>query len=118
MRKKRQRHNCGGFLAAASASLIAAGLWAAPSQAWGEDTLYLPIVMPVTGFMSVEGGSQRNGALMAAERASAGLKVESPVFDTGTSATGAASALDKALSSKPAIGASTTVFGTEMVAML
>jgi branched-chain amino acid transport system substrate-binding protein len=68
--------------------------------------------------MSVEGGSQRNGALMAAEKAQPGLKVESPVFDTGTSATGAASALDKALSSKPAIGASTTVFGTEMVAML
>jgi branched-chain amino acid transport system substrate-binding protein len=79
---------------------------------------YMPIIMPVTGFMSVEGGSQRNGALMAAERPPTGLKVESPVFDTGTSATGAASALDKALSAKSAVAASTTVFGTEMVAML
>ena len=25
----------------------------------------IPIVMPITGFMSVEGGAQRNGALMA-----------------------------------------------------
>jgi branched-chain amino acid transport system substrate-binding protein len=79
---------------------------------------YLPIIMPVTGFMSVEGGSQRNGAVMAMEAASAGLKVESPVFDTGTSAAGAATALDNALSSKQALAASTSVFGTEMVAML
>ena len=27
--------------------------------------IYLPIVMPITGFLSVEGGSQRNGAVMA-----------------------------------------------------
>jgi branched-chain amino acid transport system substrate-binding protein len=79
---------------------------------------YLPIVMPITGFMSVEGGSQRNGAIMAVEKAPPGLKVEAPVFDTGTSATGAATALDKALSQKPALAASTSVFGTEMVAML
>jgi branched-chain amino acid transport system substrate-binding protein len=117
MKRARHRRNGSGLIAAAGALLIAAGFLAA-AQARAEDTIYLPIVMPVTGFMSVEGGSQRNGALMAAEKAPSELKVESPVFDTGTSATGAASALDKALSSKPAIGASTTVFGTEMVAML
>jgi len=77
---------------------------------------YLPIVMPITGFLSVEGGSQRNGAVMALETAE-GFKVDHPVFDTGTSATGAASALDKALSSEDAIAAATSVFGTEMVAM-
>ena len=79
---------------------------------------YLPIVMPITGFLSVEGGSQRNGAVMAVEQAPAGLKVEAPVFDTGTSATGAATALDKALSAKTALAAATSVFGTEMVAMV
>lgn len=77
---------------------------------------YLPIVMPITGFLSVEGGSQRNGAVMALETAN-GIKIDHPVFDTGTSATGAASALDKALSSDTAIAAATSVFGTEMVAM-
>jgi branched-chain amino acid transport system substrate-binding protein len=117
MKKKKRYRHASGFIAASSVSLIAAGFFAA-AQVRAEDSVYLPIVMPVTGFMSVEGGSQRNGALMAAEKAPSGLKVDSPVFDTGTSATGAASALDKALSSKPAIGASTTVFGTEMVAML
>jgi branched-chain amino acid transport system substrate-binding protein len=79
---------------------------------------YLPIVMPITGFLSVEGGSQRNGAIMALEQAPGGMKVDFPVFDTGTSATGAATALDKALSSQKAIAAAVTVFGTEMVAMM
>ena len=61
---------------------------------------YMPIVMPITGFLSVEGGSQRNGAVMALEQAPGGMKVDFPIFDTGTSATGAATALDKALSSQ------------------
>jgi branched-chain amino acid transport system substrate-binding protein len=118
MKRTKHGQNGNGLMATVGASLIATGFLAAAIQARAEDTVYLSIVMPVTGFMSVEGGSQRNGALMAAEKAPPGLKVESPVFDTGTSATGAASALDKALSSKSAIGPSTTVFGTEMVAML
>ena len=79
---------------------------------------YLPIVMPITGFLSVEGGSQRNGAVMALEQAPGGMKVAFPIFDTGTSATGAATALDKALSSQKAIAAAVTIFGTEMVAMM
>jgi len=60
--------------------------------------VYLPIVMPITGFLSVEGGSQRNGAVMALEQAPGGMKADYPIFDTGTSATGAATALDKAAS--------------------
>ena len=78
---------------------------------------YFPIVMPITGFMSVEGGSQRNGAVMAFETAK-NVSVEYPIFDTGTSAAGAATALDKALSNGKAIAAATTIFGTEMVAMM
>jgi branched-chain amino acid transport system substrate-binding protein len=79
---------------------------------------YLPIVMPITGFLSVEGGSQRNGAVMALEHAPGGKSIDFPIFDTGTSATGAATALDKALSSQKAIAAAVSVFGTEMVAMM
>lgn len=80
--------------------------------------VYLPIVMPITGFLSVEGGSQRNGAVMALEQAPGGMKANFPIFDTGTSATGAATALDKALSSGKPIAAAVSVFGTEMVAMM
>jgi len=90
---------------------------AAPTGAFAVD-VSIPVVMPITGFMSVEGGSQRNGALLALERAPAGVKVKNEIYDTGTSATGAAAALDKALSASPAIAAATSVFGTEMLAML
>jgi branched-chain amino acid transport system substrate-binding protein len=79
---------------------------------------YVPIVMPITGFLSVEGGSQRNGAVMALEHAPGGKTIDFPIYDTGTSATGAATALDKALSNGKALAAAVSVFGTEMVAMM
>jgi branched-chain amino acid transport system substrate-binding protein len=78
----------------------------------------IPLVIPITGFLSVEGGAQRNGALMALERAPANVKVHSQIYDTGTSATGAAAALDRALSARPAIAVAASIFGTEMVAMM
>ena len=75
-----------------TSAVVGLGLLAAvPVSARAAD-VYLPIVVPVTGFMSVAGGSQRNGAVMAAQNAPSGLKVEAPVFDTGTSASGAATA--------------------------
>lgn len=79
--------------------------------------VYLPIVMPITGFLSVEGASQRNGAVMAIEDAPKGVTVKFEIFDTGTSATGAATALERALNSGKAVAVPSTVFGTEMVAM-
>src|SRR5215218_11355273 len=90
-----------GFLVLAAALSLPA---MSPRSAQAAD-VYLPIVMPITGFLSVEGGSQRNGAVMALEKNLGGTKAEFPIFDTGTSATGAATALDKALSRKPAIAA-------------
>lgn len=79
--------------------------------------VYLPIVMPITGFLSVEGASQRNGAIMAIEDAPKDVTVNYEIFDTGTSATGAATALERALNSGDAVAVPSTVFGTEMVAM-
>jgi branched-chain amino acid transport system substrate-binding protein len=101
-----------GLAAAASAITLIAGVGAVQAA-----EVYLPIVMPITGFLSMEGGSQRNGALMAFEDAPEGVTVKGPVFDTGTSATGAATAIDQALSGGEAVAAATSVFGTEMVAM-
>lgn len=79
--------------------------------------VYMPIVMPITGFLSVEGASQRNGAIMAIEDAPEGVTINYEIFDTGTSATGAATALERALNSGDAVAVPSTVFGTEMVAM-
>jgi branched-chain amino acid transport system substrate-binding protein len=107
---RRWRHGC--------AAVLGLGAVAMSSGLAKSADAYLPIVMPITGFMSVEGGSQRNGAVMALEHARGGKTVDYPVFDTGTSATGAASALDKALSNGKPIAAAVSVFGTEMAAMM
>jgi branched-chain amino acid transport system substrate-binding protein len=101
-----------------SAAILGVGLMAMSSGIARSADAYLPIVMPITGFLSVEGGSQRNGAVMALEHAPGGKTIDYPVFDTGTSATGAATALDKALSNGKPIAAAVSVFGTEMVAMM
>jgi branched-chain amino acid transport system substrate-binding protein len=101
-----------------SAAILGLGLAAMSSGIARSADAYLPIVMPITGFLSVEGGSQRNGAVMALEHAPGGKTIDYPVFDTGTSATGAATALDKALSNGKPIAAAVSVFGTEMVAMM
>ena len=79
---------------------------------------YLPVIVPVTGFMSVEGGSQRNGAVMALENAPEGVSVRYEVYDTTTSPTGAAQAMDQALSAGDAIAAGISIFGTETLAMV
>jgi branched-chain amino acid transport system substrate-binding protein len=101
-----------------SAAMLGLGLAAMSSGIARSADAYLPIVMPITGFLSVEGGSQRNGAVMALEHAPGGKTIDYPVFDTGTSATGAATALDKALSNGKPIAAAVSVFGTEMIAMM
>jgi len=101
-----------------SAAVLGLGLAAMSSGIARSADAYLPIVMPITGFLSVEGGSQRNGAVMALEHAPGGKTIDYPVFDTGTSATGAATALDKALSNGKPIAAAVSVFGTEMIAMM
>jgi branched-chain amino acid transport system substrate-binding protein len=79
---------------------------------------YIPVVVPVTGFLSVEGGSQRNGAVMALENPPEGVQVRYEVYDTTTSPTGGAQAMDQALSAGDAIASAVSVFGTETVAMV
>jgi branched-chain amino acid transport system substrate-binding protein len=101
-----------------AAATLALGMAAVTLDMAAAADTYVPIVMPITGFLSLEGGSQRNGAVMAFERAPGGKTVDFPIYDTGTSATGAATALDKALSDKKALAAAVSVFGTEMVAMM
>lgn len=78
----------------------------------------LPVLVPLTGFLSLEGTSQRNGAVLAVKEAPASLSVTAEVVDTGTSPEAAATALERALSrgTPPAVAAS--MLGTQMLAML
>lgn len=80
------------------------------------DTSRLPVLVPITGFLALEGTSQRNGALLALHHANAGVSAE--VIDTGATPEGAVTAFERALrgSKPPAIVA--PMLGTQMLALL
>ena len=42
----------------------------------------IPVLVPITGFLSLEGTAQRNGAVMALSEAADGIKVSAQVADT------------------------------------
>lgn len=98
-----------GLLAAA---LIAAGL---PRAGIAADKPHLPILVPITGFLALEGTSQRNGALLAIERS--GLAIETEVIDTQTSPEVALTALERALREEP-VAVVGPILGTQMLALI
>lgn len=75
--------------------------------------LSVPVLVPLTGFLSLEGTSQRNGAVLALK--DSGLSGE--VIDTGTSPEAAVTALERAGGDKVAAVAA-SMLGTQMLAML
>lgn len=78
----------------------------------------IPVLAPVTGFLAVEGASQRNGAALALRQAPAGLRIRSTVSDTGTSPEVAVNALERALDEPGTIAAVAPILGTQMLAMM
>ena len=107
----RRRHSLGVLLAATlAAHPLTAG--AQPAE------LNLPILVPITGFLSLEGTSQRNGALLAVKNAPASVKITSEVTDTGASPEGATTALERALSRGKVSAVAASMLGTQMLAML
>ena len=55
-----------------------------PISAEAKET-YIPILVPITGFLSLEGTAQRNGAILALDEAPSNLKIKYEVSDTSTS---------------------------------
>jgi branched-chain amino acid transport system substrate-binding protein len=87
------------------------------SQESRAETIRLPLLVPLTGPVALEGGSQRNGAVLALKHAPAGLEVKADVTDTGGSLELGVNAIEKAVGEKPlAIVAS--MWGTQLLAML
>lgn len=85
---------------------------------FAQTEINLPVLVPITGFLSLEGTSQRNGALLAIRNAPAGVKVTSEVTDTGVSPEGATTALERALSRGKVSAVAASMLGTQMLAML
>jgi branched-chain amino acid transport system substrate-binding protein len=78
----------------------------------------IPVLVPVTGFLAAEGGSQRNGALLALQNPPAGVQPSFAVTDTGTSPEGAVNALERALSDGDVTAVVASMLGTQMLAMM
>ena len=78
----------------------------------------IPVLVPITGFLSLEGKAQRNGAVMALSEAADGIKVSAQVADTSTSPEVAVNALSRALSDEKPLAVAASMFGTQMLAMM
>jgi branched-chain amino acid transport system substrate-binding protein len=98
--------------------LVAALLVGSPSIAAPAAAPDIPVLVPVTGFLAAEGGSQRNGALLALQNPPAGVQPKFAVTDTGTSPEGAVNALERALSDGEVTAVVASMLGTQMLAML
>ncbi|MGQ0675233.1 MAG: ABC transporter substrate-binding protein [Rhodospirillales bacterium] len=95
------------------AAAVAAVAIAAPALAQPQR---LPVLVPVTGFLALEGTSQRNGALLALKTAPELAQAE--VQDTATAPETAVNAFEKALSSGPVPAVIAPMLGTQMLALL
>ena len=66
-------------------SALSLSLLALPLAIRAQTEINIPVLVPVTGFLALEGTSQRNGALLAIKNAPASVKIKSEVSDTGSS---------------------------------
>jgi branched-chain amino acid transport system substrate-binding protein len=101
----------GKAILAASLSLS----WNASAQ---ETSLTVPMIVPITGLLALEGTSQLNGANLAVAHAPEGLKIKTQVVDSGTAAEGGANALERVAGSKDVDFVVAPLFGTQVLAML
>jgi branched-chain amino acid transport system substrate-binding protein len=77
----------------------------------------IPVLVPLTGFLSLEGTSQRNGAVLALKQPPAGVSPSWEIADTGTAPELAVNALEKALD-RPATAVVASMLGAQILAML
>ncbi|MGQ9370964.1 ABC transporter substrate-binding protein [Azospirillum sp. A39] len=83
------------------------------------DTVSVPVLVPLTGFLSLEGTSQRNGAVLALKDGRVpDVEAASDVVDTGTSPEAAVTALERAVGSGDVAAVAASMLGTQMLAML
>lgn len=97
-------------------TLIAASVLMAQPVAAQETTV--PILAPLTGYISLEGTSQRNGAVLALKNAPAQLKIKYESFDTGTAPELAVNSMEKALSYRNVKAVVGPILGVQMLALL
>jgi len=98
-----------------AAALVAPSL-AGPNPVRAE-TVRMDVLVPITGFLALEGTAQRNGAVLALEGPPEGVTVEYQVADTATSPEVAVTALRRSLDRGQPVAIGAPIFGTQMLAM-
>jgi branched-chain amino acid transport system substrate-binding protein len=93
---------------------LLAALIAAPAAA---EDVRLPVLVPLTGFVALEGTSQKNGALLAAAQVR-GVTLKPDVLDTQSTPEAAITAWERAVGSPPPPAAVGPILGTQMLALL
>jgi branched-chain amino acid transport system substrate-binding protein len=93
---------------------IAAG---AAQSVRAADPLAVSVLVPITGFLALEGTAQRNGAVLALDNPPDGVAVTYDVADTATSPEVAVTALRRALDRQKPVAIAAPIFGTQMLAM-
>jgi branched-chain amino acid transport system substrate-binding protein len=96
-------------------------LLAAPvaGQQQGRSSVSLPVLVPLTGFVALEGTSQRNGALLAAADESDDVRLKPDVLDTAATPEAAVTAWERAVGTgHPPPAVIGPILGTQMLALL
>ncbi|MBS0526760.1 MAG: ABC transporter substrate-binding protein [Proteobacteria bacterium] len=79
----------------------------------------LPVLVPLTGFVALEGTSQKNGALLATkELAAGGFEITPEVLDTAATPEAAVNAWTRAVGDPPPLAVVGPILGTQMLALL
>jgi len=102
-----------GWRRSAVAALLAA-LVASPAVA---QDVRLPVLVPLTGFVALEGTSQRNGALLAVSQLR-DVIFKPEVLDTQSTPEAAVTAWERAMSGAPSPAVVGPILGTQMLALL
>ena len=97
---------------------LSVSMLALPAAVWAQTEINIPVLVPVTGFLALEGTSQRNGALLAIKNAPASVKIRSEVSDTGASPEGATTALERSMARGKVTAVAASMLGPQMLAML
>lgn len=98
-------------------SIVACAIAVGPTTALAQEA-YVPVLAPITGFLSLEGTSQRNGAVLALENPPPGVTPRYEVSDTATSPETAVNAFVRALDRGRPVAVSAPILGTQMLALM
>jgi branched-chain amino acid transport system substrate-binding protein len=88
---------------------------AAPTPA---QTVTLPVLVPTTGPFALEGGAQRNGALLAMRRAPKGIAIKGEVYDTAVAPDVGVTALERVIGRDKPTAVVASMIGIQILAML